>query len=480
MEKLYEHLSHRRKAPIVSPCPAKRRRAVIKGLRSLQGYRLHFLLPPMSESLVGAANTFMTNLRDAVGLIGVALTPTTAISLASLFGYLALVRVLRWRRYNALHHQYASRFNLKTKRWDITPQEAQKIMLVSSAYDMPKLLNSALAFALFKTYAIPTISKLLYATKEFSSQERVARRYADTEVLIATFVGCPMNGFHDLSFQPDEKTPAEDPRAMLALARVNYLHGRYKISNDDFLYTLALFVLEPQAWAQRYGWRSLSSLETEAYFVCWRELGHRMGIRDIPESMEEMKAWSIAYEEKYMVPAKTNELVATHTTAELISAIPEAFGLKRFVERCTICLLEDRVRTAMLQPAQPWYLHAFVSGSLHLVGFVQGYLCLPRRSPCFPADPLLPKDQTARLRPSVYRSRPWYKAESKGLGYLRDRLLVALGYYTVMPSNDLKSEGYRLEEMGPSHLEKTARAQVIQEAERLQGCPISDLYKLLD
>ena len=36
----------------------------------------------------------------------------------------------------------------------LTPEEAQRIVLVSTSYDMPLLLNYSLAFALFKTYAI--------------------------------------------------------------------------------------------------------------------------------------------------------------------------------------------------------------------------------------------------------------------------------------------------------------------------------------
>ena len=36
----------------------------------------------------------------------------------------------------------------------LTPEEAQRIILVSTSYDMPFLLNYSLAFALFKTYAI--------------------------------------------------------------------------------------------------------------------------------------------------------------------------------------------------------------------------------------------------------------------------------------------------------------------------------------
>ena len=43
----------------------------------------------------------------------------------------------------------------------------------------------------------------------------------------------------------------------------NTLTRRQKgfISNDDFLYTLGLFALEPIRWVERYEWRSLSLME---------------------------------------------------------------------------------------------------------------------------------------------------------------------------------------------------------------------------
>lgn len=46
---------------------------------------------------------------------------------------------------------------------------------------------------------------------------------------------------------------------------MNYLHGRYqkagKISNDDMLYTLSLFVLEVERWTREYDWRPLTQME---------------------------------------------------------------------------------------------------------------------------------------------------------------------------------------------------------------------------
>lgn len=66
-----------------------------------------------------------------------------------------------------------------------------------------------------------------------------------------------------------------------------------------------------------------------------------------------------------------------------------------------------------------------------------------------------------------WQSKPWYKPQSSGLGYLKNRLAVLFGFYTEMPGpqcvkpieivgtvsiltsflRSLKSEGYRLEEM---------------------------------
>ncbi|KAL1731929.1 hypothetical protein EV714DRAFT_271241 [Schizophyllum commune] len=97
-------------------------------------------------------------------------------------GYLGLVRALRWRRYDAIHQKYAR----KLADGSLTPAEAQEVVQLSLGYDMHWLMTQALSFALFKTYGIPTISKLLVATKELSTEENVAKRYADTELLIGT------------------------------------------------------------------------------------------------------------------------------------------------------------------------------------------------------------------------------------------------------------------------------------------------------
>ena len=87
---------------------------------------------PAGQAICG----FLTHISPRVQAAGGALV------------WLLVVRALRWRRYNAIHRQFQAKYET------MTPEEAQKIMQVSTLYDMPLLLNYSLAFALFKTYGI--------------------------------------------------------------------------------------------------------------------------------------------------------------------------------------------------------------------------------------------------------------------------------------------------------------------------------------
>ncbi|KAF7361341.1 hypothetical protein MSAN_01166800 [Mycena sanguinolenta] len=388
--------------------------------------------------------------------------------------YLCLVRSLRWRRYNVIHKKYSAKFRAKS----LTPEEAQDVIQLSYNWDMPFLSEYSLAFALFKTYGIPSISQLLLSTKQLASQALVAKRYADTEILIGHWLACPLAG---RSVDAHPGAPADDPRASIALARVNWLHSKYKISNEDYLYTLGLFTFEPEAWAVRYGWRPLSPLERYATFVYWTEIGRKMDIKNIPSTPEEFRLWLRAYEEEHMIPAESNRDVAKHTMDELLFMVPQTFGMRSFAEGVTRSLLDDRTRIAMMQPEAPSYAKYLVSGLLGLFSFTQCYLLLPRRKPFAVVRVDLPKigpsEFAPRLRPSKYTSKPWYKPRSRGLGMLLDRFLVFIGMHDDIPRLEYKSEGYRIHEVGPLRFEAEGHEEVMQMAAKLQGCPIAAAWK---
>lgn len=172
------------------------------------------------------------------------------------------------------------------------------------------------------------------------------KRYADTSVLIAEFVG----------------NPPSSPRSREGIARMNYLHSLYqksgKILDDDMLYTLSLFALEPMRWINRYEWRELSELEKCALGTFWKSLGDAMeisyekmpsckvGFRDGLHWLGEIQTWSEAYEKKCMVPHRDNNRVAQETVEILLWPVPRI--LRPVGRKMVYFLMEDRLRIAMM------------------------------------------------------------------------------------------------------------------------------------
>ncbi|KJA16602.1 hypothetical protein HYPSUDRAFT_147542 [Hypholoma sublateritium FD-334 SS-4] len=381
--------------------------------------------------------------------------------------WLCLVRILRWRRYNAIHRKFGARWN--NGHGKITPQEAQEIMHVSCIYDMPWLVSLGGGLLVFlNTYGIPSMSKLFVATKELLSKDTIQRRFSDTDILISTWQECPLSGFihpsSALKNKGQESKPANDPRANIAIARVNWIHSKYKILCTD-----------------RYGWRRLSPLEKEAYYVFWAEVGRRLNIQGIPSNMEGMITWRTEYERTHKIPAQTNKNVARATINEVLESVPK--GCKTLVERFVLCLIDDCTRQALMYERPPLVFYAIVAGLFNITALVQRFFLLPRFSGRFMIERGPPRKSEsgdcARMHPLRYTPRPWYKAEpTYALGYYWDLILVKLRLLPEMPSQKLKSAGYRIEELGPIKWEQEGHEEVMKNASGLLGCPITGPWSL--
>ena len=143
---------------------------------------------------------------------------------------------------------------------------------------------------------------------------------------------------------------------------MNFLHAGYikagKITNDDLLYTLSLFALEPARWVRKYEWRELTNLELCACVTYWKSMGDAMDISfsDLPSAvtgwndglqwLDAVEVWSLKYEETYMVPAVSNkqladshfEILCLNIPARLLSPCQSVFSV----------LLGERLRKAMM------------------------------------------------------------------------------------------------------------------------------------
>ncbi|MET8615547.1 oxygenase MpaB family protein [Streptomyces misionensis] len=157
--------------------------------------------------------------------------------------------------------------------------DAQEIYRLSTAYEFPWDYTRALELALYRTYAAPSIGRLLAQTAELT--ERTQKRYDDTALLLDTVVE---HGF-----------AAEQGRA--AIRRINQMHRSYDISDDDMRYVLSTFVVVPRRWIDTYGWRRLSHHEIVATTEYYRTLGRHMGIPDLPKTYEEFETLLDTYEE---------------------------------------------------------------------------------------------------------------------------------------------------------------------------------------
>src|SRR5262245_60785529 len=116
------------------------------------------------------------------------------------------------------------RFAIRDEILKLDPSvDHQRIVFLSTRIDFPFDTTRALEFALFRTFCSPPISKILDETGEFV--DRATKRYEDTDILVSEIME---RGY-------------DSERGRSAIRRMNQLHGRFAIANEDFLYVLSTF-----------------------------------------------------------------------------------------------------------------------------------------------------------------------------------------------------------------------------------------------
>ena len=207
--------------------------------------------------------------------------------------------------------------------------EVYRIMV---AHEFPWDMNQSLSFALFRTYAVPSIGRLLHRTGEFTT--RPQKRYDDTVLLLDAVLE------HGIG----------SAQGRTAVRRMNRMHGAYDIANDDLRYVLATFVVVPARWMERFGWRRFSERELVASVHHYRELGRHMGIRDVPATFEAFAAYLDAYERDHFGPDPGGRAVAEATLA-LMATFPPAHHLPAaLVRRFAYGLMDDPLLDALGYP----------------------------------------------------------------------------------------------------------------------------------
>ena len=240
-----------------------------------------------------------------------------------------------------------------------------EIYRILTLHEFPWDFNQALSFALFRTYAVPSIGDLLDRTGEFTG--RCQRRYDDTALLLEAPL---VHGF-------------ASPEGRVGVRRINQMHRRYDITNDDLRYVLATFVVVPKRWLDDYGWRRLSAGEVRASVNYYRELGRRMAIDDVPETFEDFATLMDDYETEHFAFHPGSRRVADATLALMVGFYPRPAA--RAVEVFSRALMDPPLLTAFGY-AEPGPVARRVSeGALRLRARVVARLP-PRRTPRYVQD----------------------------------------------------------------------------------------------
>lgn len=150
-------------------------------------------------------------------------------------------------------------------------------------YANPLLYTLTYVLVFLRQAAIPGIAEILDRDGRGPTVRDPRRRNADTL------------GYFGVWFRHGYRSA----RGQRAIERVNAMHARFPISQEQYRYVLATQMFEPARLLTLVGARPLTTTENQARFVFWRNLGQRLGIEDIPATSDELYAWMLDYEREH-------------------------------------------------------------------------------------------------------------------------------------------------------------------------------------
>jgi hypothetical protein len=204
----------------------------------------------------------------------------------------------------------------------------ERIMHLSSEvrFGDPVLAGALLTVGFSRQMAVPSIAAVVHRRGRAPIMTDTRKRTNDTLVFFGEFIR------HGHS--------TAEGRA--AIERLNELHAPYPIRNDQMLYTLASQTFDPIRIPALLGLDPLTQKEKDAGFHFWQGVGRRMGVTDLPATIEECSAWMQDYERENWAWSEGGEAVARALIDDFAARwLPT--GLQRVARELTHALMEDEM-----------------------------------------------------------------------------------------------------------------------------------------
>ncbi|KAI5918854.1 hypothetical protein F4810DRAFT_690267, partial [Camillea tinctor] len=394
----------------------------------------------------------------------------------SLFlGYLLAVRLFRYKRANSMKSGFG---HGKRPLSSMTVEEAFYIMTQLQQLEFPHAMTKARTISLLKAGGIPTMSKLFAVTGQ-NTRRNAAKRAVDTEILIREV----------------QSQPADSQRYMQSVARMNYLHARYrkagKILDEDLLHTLGTNVVEIFKIIDTSEWRKLSDVEKCAVGIFHKILGEDMLIPYTPlPSFEtgwtdglhfanELYDWTIQYEEKVAKPVATGDQYVRVYVDSATASLPKF--VTTLLRKVVGFDLDETMRISLSIEAPGVILSSILSVIRLSRKLTLRYLSFPRPSFLAVHNVEAQKNPVTGLYNfTQLTGQPWYVKPTFWSKWGPSALLLrAFGARAPGSFGDkYRPQGYDLNTIGPKPQEGKGLDDMAATVEFLQtrgsiGCPFS-------
>jgi hypothetical protein len=184
---------------------------------------------------------------------------------------------------------------------DPDEHDAEITHLSSEVLTPPIMTHIGYAISAAHTVAAPHVARRIYREGGGDQIVRPWERDADT----LTFFGELIRRGH------------RSAEGVATCERIQQIHQAVGgIRNEDKIYTLSLMANSPRDLAVAMGRPIHSDVENRAQHNFWLGVGHAMRVRNLPETPEELRAWTDEYETKRFEPSReAHEVGEAHIRA---------------------------------------------------------------------------------------------------------------------------------------------------------------------
>jgi hypothetical protein len=194
----------------------------------------------------------------------------------------------------------------------------------------PIAVHAALLIGFSRQVADPDIGRIIHRGGAGATIRDVARRNDDTLTLFGAFL----------------RWGHSSPQGRAAIARMEQMHARFPITDEQKLYTLATLIFEPERIGTHLGFAPLTATEREAVWRFWCGVAGQMPLGGLPSTSEELWRWTLEYEREHWRYSDGGRQVVDRFFEDWVTRwFPRP--ARRLGRELLLALMDERLRSAL-------------------------------------------------------------------------------------------------------------------------------------